>query len=82
MLKEPYGALISGLTRSSLWLRLFALLFCRLGMLALHVVTFEEEASNHLKEHDLLSILWIDLQKVVIAFELENQSSHLVERID
>ena len=51
-------------------------------MLALHVIALEEEASNHLEEYDFLAILWINLQKVVVAFELENQSSHLVERID
>ena len=82
MLKEPNGALVGGSSGASLWLRLFALLFCRFGMLALHVVALEEETSNYLKEHDLFAILWIDLQKVVVTFELENQSGHLVERID
>ena len=51
-------------------------------MLAFHVVTLVEEASDDLEEYNFVSVLRIHLQEVVVAFELENKPSHLVARVD
>lgn len=61
------------------WLLRF---FCFLLVLSLHVIAFEENASYDLEEHDFVSVFGVYLQKVVVAFELEDEPSHLVQRVD
>ena len=51
-------------------------------MLAHHVVTFKEKPADNLKEYNFLSVLRVNLQKVVVAFKFQNQASHCVKRVD
>ena len=77
MLKEPYGPFVGRPAPS---------LPCSFGLLRLvlahHIVTFEEKAANDLEQDHFFAVLWVYLQEVVVAPQLKDQASHLMERVN
>ena len=77
VLKEPDCAFVIIATST---LPLLGLFFLVMG--SAHVFTLKEQASNDLEEDYLLAILWKHLQKLIVAFEFEDQASHLMKGVD